>query len=131
MQAGPIKKYAFCNWKAFEFKKKASCHAGSLFYLRFDFFQKFQIYALFADLDDFDFHHIADIQNVFHLVDALVAHLGNVDHAVLAGSKFDERAHLGEHADDRTDEHIAHFGIARDGKNNRFGALRVVGIFAV
>ena len=35
-------------------------------YLRFDFFQKFQIDALFADLDDLDFHHIADIQNVFH-----------------------------------------------------------------
>ena len=68
----------------------------AFFYLRFDFFQKFQIDALFADLDDLDFHHIADIQNVFHLVDALVAHLGNVDHTVLSGSEFDERAHFGK-----------------------------------
>ena len=54
-----------------------------------------------------------------------------MDHAVFAGSKLHEGAHLGEDAHDRADEHIAHLRIACDGEDDRLGVLGVFGVLAV
>ena len=51
-----------------------------------------------------------------------------MDHAVLAGSELNERAHRGENTHNAPDEHIAHLGIAHDALDDRLCALRRLGI---
>lgn len=57
------------------------------------FFKELEVDALLADLDDLDFDDIADGEYILDLLDAMICHLGDVDHAVLTGSELDECAH--------------------------------------
>lgn len=57
------------------------------------FFKELEVDALLADLDDLDFDDIADGEDILDLLDAMICHLGDVDHAVLTGSELDECAH--------------------------------------
>ena len=74
-------------------------YGGLWFYLSlsvsvFDYFEKFKVNALFAYLYDFDFGFVPDIDNVFHVVYALVGKAGNMNKSVLPWGKFAERADL-------------------------------------
>ena len=73
-------------------KAPRKCGAPVFHNLR-KFFKELEVDALLADLDDLDFDDIADGEYILDLLDAMICHLGDVDHAVLTGSELDECAH--------------------------------------
>ena len=83
-----------------------------------DFFQA-QIHAvLLVDLDDLDEDDVAHVDDVGDLVHSLFGELGDVDHAVLAGSEVDARAELSlvvlHDLDHLALVHVADFDVADD-----------------
>ena len=83
--------------------------------------------SLRIDLVDLHFQLIPDIDNILHLLHPVIIQLGDMDHAVLAGSQFHKGAEV-HNPDHLAGEHVADLDVLRDALDNLPGFGRGFGI---